>query len=65
MKSAVIVFPGSNCDRDVALALRQVSGRAGETQIEGAHTFATLNLGGSATTAACFMVGGVERGASR
>lgn len=28
MKSAVIVFPGSNCDRDMAEALRQVSGRA-------------------------------------
>lgn len=27
MRAAVIVFPGSNCDRDVALALRQVSGR--------------------------------------
>ena len=27
MNAAVIVFPGSNCDRDVALALRQVSGR--------------------------------------
>jgi len=27
MKAAVIVFPGSNCDRDVALALRQVGGR--------------------------------------
>jgi phosphoribosylformylglycinamidine synthase I len=26
MKSAVIVFPGSNCDRDVAVALEQVSG---------------------------------------
>ena len=26
MKSAVIVFPGSNCDRDMALALEQVSG---------------------------------------
>ncbi|MBK8208695.1 MAG: phosphoribosylformylglycinamidine synthase subunit PurQ [Rhodospirillales bacterium] len=26
MRAAVIVFPGSNCDRDVALALRQVSG---------------------------------------
>jgi phosphoribosylformylglycinamidine synthase subunit PurQ / glutaminase len=26
MKSAVIVFPGSNCDRDLALALAQVSG---------------------------------------
>lgn len=27
MKSAVIVFPGSNCDRDLAVALAQVSGR--------------------------------------
>ena len=26
MKSAVIVFPGSNCDRDVAVALEQVTG---------------------------------------
>lgn len=26
MKSAVIVFPGSNCDRDVQVALRQVTG---------------------------------------
>ena len=28
MKSAVIVFPGSNCDRDLAVALEQVTGRA-------------------------------------
>ena len=27
MNSAVIVFPGSNCDRDLAVALRQASGR--------------------------------------
>ena len=27
MKSAVIVFPGSNCDRDLAVALEQVSGQ--------------------------------------
>jgi phosphoribosylformylglycinamidine synthase subunit PurQ / glutaminase len=26
VKSAVIVFPGSNCDRDLAVALREVSG---------------------------------------
>ena len=25
--SAVIVFPGSNCDRDVAVALERVTGR--------------------------------------
>jgi len=28
MKSAVIVFPGSNCDRDMAVALGQESGKA-------------------------------------
>ena len=28
MKTAVIVFPGSNCDRDLAVALEQVSGAA-------------------------------------
>ena len=27
MKSAVVVFPGSNCDRDLAVALREVTGR--------------------------------------
>lgn len=27
LKSAVIVFPGSNCDRDMAVALRDVTGR--------------------------------------
>ena len=26
MKSKVIVFPGSNCDRDVAVAIKQISG---------------------------------------
>ncbi len=28
MKSAVVVFPGSNCDRDMAVALETVTGRA-------------------------------------
>ncbi len=28
MKSAVIVFPGSNCDRDMAVAIRDISGTA-------------------------------------
>lgn len=27
MKSAVLVFPGSNCDRDLAVAIREVTGR--------------------------------------
>ncbi len=41
MKTAVIVFPGSNCDRDIAVALRDVTGRApamvwhGETALPG------------------------------
>ena len=30
MKSAVIVFPGSNCDRDLAVAIREVTGSAPE-----------------------------------
>lgn len=30
MKTAVIVFPGSNCDRDLAVALEAVTGRAPE-----------------------------------
>lgn len=30
MKAAVIVFPGSNCDRDMAVAIRDVTGRAPE-----------------------------------
>lgn len=38
-------------------ASRQVGGGAGDTQIEGAKTFATLNLGGSATTVVSFVVG--------
>ena len=28
MKSAVIVFPGSNCDRDLAVAIREITGKA-------------------------------------
>jgi phosphoribosylformylglycinamidine synthase I len=28
MKSAVLVFPGSNCDRDLAVAIERVTGRA-------------------------------------
>ena len=28
MKSAVVVFPGSNCDRDLAVAIRDVTGTA-------------------------------------
>jgi acetyl-CoA C-acetyltransferase len=41
-------------------ASRQVLGRAGETQVEGARRFATLNIGGSGTTAVSFVVGAAE-----
>lgn len=37
-------------------ASRQVSGRAEGCQVEGAKTFATLNIGGSATTVVSFVV---------
>ncbi|VWX61720.1 Acetyl-CoA C-acetyltransferase [Burkholderiales bacterium 8X] len=47
---------GATGVRMVLDAARQVSGRAGEIQVEGACRFATLNLGGSATTAVCFVV---------
>ena len=30
MKSHVIVFPGSNCDRDIAVAIKNISGHAPE-----------------------------------
>ena len=30
MKSAVIVFPGSNCDRDMAVAMERATGRPAE-----------------------------------
>ncbi len=37
-------------------AAKQVSGAAGETQVEGARRFATLNIGGSTTTTVSFVV---------
>jgi acetyl-CoA C-acetyltransferase len=38
-------------------ASRQVTGRAGGCQVEGAKTFATLNIGGSLTTVVSLVVG--------
>jgi acetyl-CoA C-acetyltransferase len=38
-------------------ASKQVTGRAGESQVEGAKKVATLNIGGSATTICSFVVG--------
>lgn len=38
-------------------AAKQVTGRAGAIQVEGARRFATLNIGGSLSTVASFVVG--------
>lgn len=38
-------------------AYKQVAGRAGEYQLDNASRVATLNIGGSTTTTACFIVG--------
>ena len=37
-------------------ATKQVSGTAGDYQVEGAERVATLNIGGSTATTACFVV---------
>ena len=42
-------------------AARQVTGQAGDCQVEGARTVATLNIGGSLTTVS-FVVAGPEEG---
>ena len=36
---------------------RQVTGTAGDYQVEGARTFGTLNIGGSLGTVVSFVVG--------
>ncbi|MGH3469085.1 MAG: thiolase C-terminal domain-containing protein, partial [Thermocrispum sp.] len=38
-------------------ASRQVTGRSGEHQVEGAQRVATLNIGGSTATTVSFVVG--------
>jgi len=48
---------GATGVRMVLDATRQVTGAAGDMQVGGAETFATLNLGGSASTVASFVVG--------
>lgn len=58
MRSAYLV--GASGVRMLADVGRQVSGRAGETQVEGARRAATLNIGGSATTTVCFVVEGAS-----
>jgi len=47
---------GATGVRMVVDASRQVTGTAGDTQVDGARTFATLNIGGSTTTTVSFVV---------
>lgn len=47
---------GATGIRMVLDATRQVTGRAGPTQVEGAERFATLNIGGSTATTCSFVV---------
>jgi len=44
MKSAVIVFPGSNCDRDMAVALEQATGRKPAMVWHGASDLPAVDL---------------------
>ena len=48
---------GATGTRQVLDAFRQVTGTAGDYQVEGAKRVATLNIGGSGTTSVCFVVG--------
>lgn len=48
---------GATGIRQLLDAYRQVSGTAGDYQVQNARRVATLNLGGSATTSASFIVG--------
>jgi acetyl-CoA C-acetyltransferase len=43
--------------RQLLDAYKQVTGTAGDYQVPGAKRVATLNIGNSATTNACFIVG--------
>ena len=47
---------GATGVRMVLDASRQVTGRAGDMQVDGARTFSTLNIGGSTTTTVSFVV---------
>ncbi len=48
---------GATGTRQLLDAAKQVTGRAGEYQVENAKRFATLNIGGSGTTSCVFVVG--------
>ncbi|MCU1594085.1 MAG: hypothetical protein JWO12_1477 [Frankiales bacterium] len=48
---------GASGVRMVLDATKQVTGQAGDTQVEGAQTYGTLNIGGSTTTTVSFVIG--------
>jgi len=48
---------GATGARQVLDAWKQVSGRAGDYQVDNARRFATLNIGGSGTTSCVFIIG--------
>ncbi|HVO25212.1 MAG TPA: acetyl-CoA acetyltransferase [Candidatus Margulisiibacteriota bacterium] len=48
---------GATGTRQVLDAYKQVTGQAGDYQVEGAKKVATLNIGGSGTTSVAFVVG--------
>ncbi|MCK5563829.1 MAG: thiolase domain-containing protein [Planctomycetes bacterium] len=48
---------GATGARQLLDAYKQVTGTAGDYQVEGASKVATLNIGGTATTNVCFIVG--------
>ena len=48
---------GATGVRMVLDSFKQVTGNAGDYQIEGANDVATLNIGGSATTTVSFIIG--------
>jgi acetyl-CoA C-acetyltransferase len=51
---------GASGVRMLVDAARQVSGSAGDYQVEGTRTFGTLNIGGSTATAVSFVVGAAD-----
>jgi acetyl-CoA C-acetyltransferase len=48
---------GATGVRMILDSYKQVTAKAGDYQIEGASTVATLNIGGSATTTVSFVIG--------
>jgi acetyl-CoA C-acetyltransferase len=48
---------GATGVRMILDSYKQVTGNAGDYQIEGASNVATLNIGGSATTTVSFIIG--------